>query len=81
MTLNILPEILSVWKGYKLAIHGTRWKYAVLALLVAVFFILVKLLLVSAALDPVIPVLIIIAIFLLLPVAIFIIDLYFCETP
>ncbi len=70
---------MSISKETKEAIHGNRWKYAVLGFLFLVFVVLFQLLVLSASVDPVIPVLILIAIFLLVPVAIFVIDLYFCE--
>ena len=68
-----------VWKERKKAIHGSRWKYPVLALFLVVFLVLVNLLVLSATVDPVIPVLLIVVILLLIPVAIFVLDLYFCE--
>lgn len=70
---------MTISKEYKEAIHGNKWKYAVLAFLLLVFIVLFELLILSVSVDPVIPVLILIAILLLIPVAVFAIDLYFCE--
>ena len=68
-----------VWKEKRHAEHGTRWKYAVAALFAVVFLALIELLIITAPLDPVIPVLIIIAILALIPLAVFVIDTYFCS--
>lgn len=70
---------MSTSKDYKEAIHGNRWKYAALGFLLLVFLVLAILLIITAPIDPVMPVLIIIAIILLVPAAVFVIDLYFCE--
>ena len=60
-------------------LHSSRWKYGVAIALILVFCILVELLIITSSFDPVIPALIIILIIALIPVTIFIIDLYFCE--
>lgn len=67
-----------VWREKRTVEHGTRWKYAVATLFVIVFLVLIELLIITAPLDPVIPVLVIIAIIGLIPVAVFVVDIYFC---
>jgi len=68
-----------VWKERKEALHSSRWKYGVGLAFILIFSFLVWLLILTASFDPVIPILIIILIILLIPVAVFVIDLYFCE--
>lgn len=70
-----------VWQERKDVIHGgkRRWKILSLAVIFLIFVVLVKLLIISVSLDPVIPILIAAAIILLIPVAVFIIDLYYCD--
>ena len=79
-TIKTSMDFLNVWQERRDVLHSSRWKYGVGLALILIFFILVEIVIITAPIDPVIPVLAIIAIIILLPVTIFVIDLYFCET-
>ncbi len=70
-----------MWKSRREALHGgkRRWKILSLVAIFLVFALLVRLLIFSVSLDPVIPVIIIVALILLIPIAVFLLDLCYCD--
>ncbi len=67
---------MAVWKDRREAMHGSKWKFAVLALFVLIFIVLIQLLIIVSSIDAVLAVLVIIVILLLLPIAVFVMDYY-----
>ncbi|MBI4163535.1 MAG: hypothetical protein HY512_01615 [Candidatus Aenigmarchaeota archaeon] len=68
---------MTIWKPKKELLLGTKWKFAVLILLVAMFALLIKLLVISLSFDPIVPIIIVLLLIILVPVTAFIVELFF----